>query len=450
MVEQFIGNRASLPAYPRKRNSCRHAQKPAPQMAELLMRANRLGSPQQRSRRLPLGLGEVCPCHPSKSQANSGEANRMPYQVLSLKYRPQTFEEVLGQNHVIRTLQNALQSDHLVPAYLFIGPRGIGKTSIARIFAKALNCEKGPTSHPCGSCRSCQAIAAGTDFDVLEIDGASNNGIEQVREIRDKIRSSPLHSRFKIYLIDEVHMLTTPAFNSLQKIIEEPPAHVKFLFATTEADQLPAPFTSLCQSFLLQPIAEDIIAQHLETIAKEENVSLDPAAAMLLAHAAKGGMRDAESMLDQLISYCVGKITPDSVSEVFAFIPPQETENLMEAILAGDLPNALRQVERLLDSGRNAETMLYDLAELSNNLLLAKVGHYECPAELENIPTRRLVDLNQTMADAKAEMQGKTNKRIPLLTAVIHSMRNLHDADINEVLEALSQVQAEVKKQQKT
>jgi len=364
----------------------------------------------------------------------------MPYQVLSRKYRPQTFEEVLGQDHVVRTLQNALKSNHLASAYLFIGPRGIGKTSLARIFAKALNCEKGPTCYPCGDCSSCQAITAGKDFDVLEIDGASNNGIEQIREIREKIRLSPMRSRFKIYLIDEVHMLTTPAFNALQKIIEEPPPHVKFLFATTEADQLPDTFTSRCQSFLLQPIEEDIIAQHLEKIAKEEKILLDSEAASLIAHAAKGGMRDAESMLEQLISYCDGKVTPASVIEVFSFIPIQETEKLMEFIIDGDLKSALHHVEAAWEAGCDAQTMLYDLAELANNLLLAKMGHFECPAKIKALSAHRLADLSQTMAEAKAEMQNKTYKKIPLLTAVIHGIRVLHNAETNELLEALSKI----------
>lgn len=366
----------------------------------------------------------------------------MSYQVLSRKYRPQTFEEVLGQDHVVRTLQNALKSNHLAPAYLFIGPRGIGKTSIARIFGKALNCEKGPTCHPCGICSSCQAIAAGKNFDVLEIDGASNNGIEQIREIREKIRLSPMCSRFKIYLIDEVHMLTTPAFNSLQKIIEEPPTHVKFLFATTEVDQLPDTFTSRCQSFLLQPIAEDIIAQHLAKIAKEEKMLLDSEAASLIAHAAKGGMRDAESMLDQLISYCEGAVTPASVIEVFSFIPPQETEKLMEFIIAGDLKSALQHVEASWEAGCDAQTMLYDLAELANNLLLAKIGHFECPAEIKTISAHQLADLSQTLSESKAEIQNKNPQKNSLLTAAIHGIRALHNAETNEVLEVLSKLRA--------
>ena len=243
----------------------------------------------------------------------------MSYQVFARKYRPQLFEEVLGQDPVIRTLRNAIKNERLAHAYLFVGPRGVGKTSTARIFAKALNCVDGPTETPCGTCDPCREIAAGNNLDVLEIDGASNNGVEQVRELRENVRFLPTRGKFRIYLIDEVHMLSTAAFNALLKTLEEPPAHVKFLFATTEARKLPATIISRCQRFDLQPIRDEVAAAHLLTIAQSEKITLDPAAAEVIARAAEGGMRDAESMLDQVVSFCGDHVKEEDVLSIFRF-----------------------------------------------------------------------------------------------------------------------------------
>lgn len=247
----------------------------------------------------------------------------MSYQVFARKYRPQLFEEVLGQDAVVRTLRNAIKSGRLAHAYLFVGPRGVGKTSTARILAKALNCVNGPTETPCGQCDPCREIAAGISLDVLEIDGASNNGVEQVRELRENVRFLPTRGQFRIYLIDEVHMLSGPAFNALLKTLEEPPPHVKFLFATTEAHKLPATIISRCQRFDLQPIRDEVAAQHLLSIAKQENVVLDPAAAEVIARASEGGMRDAESMLDQVVSFCGDKVTEADVLSILVLPRPR-------------------------------------------------------------------------------------------------------------------------------
>ena len=247
----------------------------------------------------------------------------MSYQVFARKYRPQTFDNLVGQEHVTRTLKNAVAQNRLAHAYLFVGPRGIGKTSTARILAKALNCVQGPTTTPCGVCDSCKEITGGNSLDVLEIDGASNNGVEQVRELRDNVRYAPAKGRFKIYIIDEVHMLTSQAFNALLKTLEEPPAHVKFIFATTEPQKVLPTILSRCQRFDLHRIPANLIAKHLQYIAGEEKVKLEPAAAHAIAKGADGGLRDAESMLDQLVAFCGDAIAEADVLNVFGFTSEQ-------------------------------------------------------------------------------------------------------------------------------
>ncbi len=239
----------------------------------------------------------------------------MSYEVFARKYRPQTFDDLVGQPHVSRTLKNAVAQNRLAHAYLFVGPRGIGKTSTARILAKSLNCVNGPTATPCGECDNCREIAAGNSLDVIEIDGASNNSVEDVRQLRENVRYAPAKGRYKIYLIDEVHMLSPAAFNALLKTLEEPPAHVKFIFATTEPQKVLPTILSRCQRFDLHRIPANLIAQHLQFIAGKEKITLEPAAAHAIARGAEGGMRDAESMLDQLVAFCGEKIRESDVLE---------------------------------------------------------------------------------------------------------------------------------------
>ncbi len=252
------------------------------------------------------------------------------YQVFARKYRPQTFDDLVGQAHVVRTLKNAVEQNRLAHAYLFVGQRGIGKTSTARILAKALNCIHGPTVKPCGVCDSCKEITGGNSLDVLEIDGASNNGVEQVRELRDNVRYAPSKGHFKIYIIDEVHMLTSAAFNALLKTLEEPPPHVKFIFATTEPQKVLPTILSRCQRFDLHRIPANLIADHLQYIAKNEKVTLAPAAAHAIARGADGGLRDAESMLDQLVAFCGEKIEEQDVLNVFGFTSEQTVANFTD------------------------------------------------------------------------------------------------------------------------
>ena len=370
----------------------------------------------------------------------------MTYQVFARKYRPQLFEEVLGQDTVVRTLRNAIKSGRLAHAYLFVGPRGVGKTSTARIFAKALNCVKGPTETPCGQCDPCREITAGNSLDVLEIDGASNNGVEQVRELRENVRFLPTRGQFRIYLIDEVHMLSGPAFNALLKTLEEPPPHVKFLFATTEAHKLPATIISRCQRFDLQPIRDEVAAKHLLAIAKQEKVALDPAAAEVIARASEGGMRDAESMLDQVVSFCGDKVAEEDVLSIFGFASAEDVASLGGHILAGDAASALNPGAAQGEAGKDLGRLVADVVALTRDLLVGEVTAKELPgrrgellAPLRGRSTpRKLTELLEILSSAEAGLRFTPDKKLPLEVAVIKGIHLLHTADLDEVLEALA------------
>jgi DNA polymerase-3 subunit gamma/tau len=368
------------------------------------------------------------------------------YQVFARKYRPQIFEEVLGQDAVVRTLRNAIKSGRLAHAYLFVGPRGVGKTSTARIFAKALNCVKGPTEKPCGECDPCREIAGGNSLDVLEIDGASNNGVEQIRDLRENVRFLPSHGKFRIYLIDEVHMLSTAAFNALLKTLEEPPEHVKFLFATTEAHKLPATIISRCQRFDLQPIRDEVAAAHLLAIAKKEKISLDPAAAEVIARAAEGGMRDAESMLDQVVSFCGDKIGEEDVLSIFGFASATDVAALAGHILSGDAAAALDLVATQSESGKDLGRLLSDLVALGRDLLVSEATGKDLSGRRGELlaplrgrySARKLTELLEVLSAAEAGLRFSPDKKLPLEIAVIKSIQLLHTADLDEVLETLS------------
>src|SRR5437867_7055321 len=280
------------------------------------------------------------------------------YQVLARKWRPQQFDEVVGQEHVTTTLKNAIEQNRLAHAYLFVGPRGIGKTSIARIFAKALNCVKGPITTPCDKCDSCREIAEGRSMDVLEIDGASNRGIDEVRELRDTVRYAPARGKFKIYIIDEVHMLSTPAFNALLKTLEEPPSHVKFFFATTEPQKVLPTILSRCQRFDLRRIPAGDIVKHLKKIAKDEKVQVDDKALAAIARGAEGGLRDAEGALDQLIAFCGDEIAEKDVLSVFGLVAHDRIAALTDALIDGKTNAALKILKELDDIGKDLQRQI--------------------------------------------------------------------------------------------
>jgi len=301
----------------------------------------------------------------------------MSYLVFARKYRPTTFSEVVGQKPVVRTLQNSLKRDRVAHAILFSGVRGVGKTTLARLMAKALNCANGPLPEPCNECRSCIEIGSGSALDLLEIDGASNRGIQEVRELKDKIKFMPTSSRYKIVIIDEVHMLTNEAFNALLKTLEEPPAHVYFMFATTELHKIPLTILSRCQRFELTRVGAAELGEHFKRLAAMEEVVLEPAALSLIVREAEGSVRDGLSLLDQVLSYAASPISGDSVVEVLGLAKREVIINITTALLSGDRPRALALLAETFDYGMDIKRFIADLLECFRALLLIKIGNCE-------------------------------------------------------------------------
>ncbi|MHB1560796.1 MAG: DNA polymerase III subunit gamma/tau, partial [Isosphaeraceae bacterium] len=310
----------------------------------------------------------------SNGQPNPPEAAGQPYTVVARRYRPQRFEEVVGQDHVVRALRNAIRMNRIAQAYLFCGTRGVGKTTMARIFAKCLNCVKGPTDEPCQVCDICQAIALGQDVDVIEIDGASNNGVEQVRELRQNAGLRPSRSRFKVYYIDEVHMLSTGAFNALLKTLEEPPPHVKFFFATTEANKIPDTVLSRCQRYDLAGIAPQMIAKTLGEICEHEGVEADPEALHVVARRAAGSLRDAESLLDRLLASGSGRLTVEVVQGLLGTASDERLLDLLEAIADHDAAGTLRLLDQASDQGVQPSEILGGLLDFLRDAMVLALG----------------------------------------------------------------------------
>ena len=374
----------------------------------------------------------------------------MSYEVFARKYRPQTFDDLIGQKHVSQTLKNAIAQNRLAHAYLFVGPRGIGKTSTARILAKALNCIHGPTITPCGVCDNCREIAAGNSLDVIEIDGASNNSVEDVRQLRENVRYAPAKGRYKIYLIDEVHMLSSAAFNALLKTLEEPPPHVKFIFATTEPQKVLPTILSRCQRFDLHRIPANLIAQHLQFIAGKEKITLEPAAAHAIARGAEGGLRDAESMLDQLVGFCGEKISEADVLNVFGFTSQQTVASFTEKILRGATADVVQLLQEQSEAGKDMMKLMSDLIAYLRDLLVFKVKpdalsedvdldlQKSLAEQAKLLETDRLLELIDQFAEAETRMKWAPNKKLHFEVALIKAIQSLSQVTLNEVIENLN------------
>lgn len=373
----------------------------------------------------------------------------MSYQVFARKYRPLTFDDVLGQDHVVQTLKNAIEHNRLAHAYLFVGPRGTGKTSTARIFAKALNCSGGPRVDFDPHEDICEEIAEGRSLDVLEIDGASNRGIDHIRDLRDNVRFAPSRGNFRIVYIDEVHMLTKESFNALLKTLEEPPPHVKFIFATTEPHKILPTILSRCQRFDLRPIPSEIIAEHLLHIASAEGVSLSREAAFAVAKVADGGMRDAQSMLDQLVSFCGDHIEEQQVLHIFGITSRETVAHALALILNKKLPSLLHLLHEQAEAGRDMGQFLSEIISAVREILVSKV---DPEASFDSLPesskeelselvkrtqTDKILRLVEVLAETEDKMRWSTNKRLHLEMGLIKAVHALAEASISDIIMAL-------------
>ncbi len=375
----------------------------------------------------------------------------MSYQVIARKYRPQRFADVVGQEHVTQTLANAIGQNRIAHAYLFCGPRGTGKTTVARIFAKCLNCTGGPKVDFDDNDDRVKEITDGRALDVMEIDGASNNGVEQVRELRETCQYVPANGKFKIYIIDEVHMLSTQAFNALLKTLEEPPAHVKFMFATTDPEKVLPTILSRCQRFDLRRIPTALIVKHLAHIAGLEKVTIDAAALYAIARGADGGMRDAESALDQLISFCGDKIEEADVLSMFGLTAQGQILELSRAVLAGEIHTALRQLTELAQKGKDLGRLLSDLLSHFRNLILFQVSKGDLnllevsEAEATSLKDQSalatadaLTRILEVLADAELRLRDAASKKILIEVTLLRAIEARNAISLDAVLKQLN------------
>ncbi len=380
----------------------------------------------------------------------------MSYQVIARKYRPQRFEDVVGQEHVTQTLANAIAQKRIAHAYLFVGPRGTGKTTLARIFAKCLNSTNGPTVGFADDDPRVKEITEGRSIDVMEIDGASNRGIDEVRELRETVKYAPASGRFKIYIIDEVHMLTKEAFNALLKTLEEPPAHVKFMFATTEPEKVLPTILSRCQRFDLRRIPALLIVEHLGKIAAQEGVRIDAAALHAIARGADGGMRDAESALEQLISFCCNEIAEADVLSMFGLVSQGQILALSQAVLAGETETALRQLNDLAQQGKDLARLVAELLHHFRNLLIFQVSRGDLKLieaseaqavalaeQSRQVNVDALARIMEVLTDCEWRLRDTASRKILVEITLLKMIQARHAVSIDTVLNQVKQLRAE-------
>lgn len=356
------------------------------------------------------------------------------YQVIARRWRPKKFSELVGQEHIVQTLKNAIDRNRIAHAYLFVGPRGTGKTSTARLFACALNAEGGPSIDASPDTDISKSIMGGQSMDVIEIDGASNNSVDQIRDLRDDCIYAPTQCRYKIYIIDEVHMLSNAAFNALLKTLEEPPEHVKFFFATTEAHKVLPTIVSRCQRFEFRPIDDDVIVKKLSQISEAENIKISDDALQSIATLAGGGMRDAQSILDQMIAFCGTEIKESDITDVYGLAPHDQLEKLVETMESGSEKDLLSQIDELVNEGRDLYRILLDLEKSFRQRMLEVLEGTRHPYDVQAYV--RVIDTLKKGEDAvKRGLSDRVNFEITLF----HAMRELKSMPIDVVIKRMTQ-----------
>jgi DNA polymerase III subunit gamma/tau len=345
----------------------------------------------------------------------------LDYQVSARKYRPGTFDDVIGQSHVVQTLVNSITTKRIAQAYLFSGTRGVGKTTVARILAKALNCEQGPTGRPCGACSNCLEIAQGTSVDVMEIDGASNTSVDDVREIRENVKFAAFRGKYRVYIIDEVHMLSNSAFNALLKTLEEPPPHVVFIFATTEIHKIPATILSRCQHYNFRRIARTEIIERLRHVADQDKIVIEERSLMALARASEGSMRDGLSLLDQAVAFGGKTIVHTDLEALLGAVPQELVRAMIQAITAQESAAGLRVLAQLLDQGHDLRAYCAEVVEYLRNMLVVSV--VPSPQEWQGLIEASTEDLMQMLADARSFSPEQLQELLAVFTQAEDSLR---------------------------